>query len=433
MKSFSKIGLLRATSIVAGNMIGSGALLAPALLAQYGKMSIIGWLLTTAGALCLALVFSRLSVWIAKAGGVFTYARNIFGDFVGFQMACSYWFSAIFGSVSLVHGTLQYISIFYPGIVDNPILSICFGCVMIWIFTAINSYGIKTASLVEVIILSIKILPLVAVALFGLFFINLGQTLDMSGITMDKFTASLGGMSGILLWSFLGLESITIPSDQIDNPKTTIPKAIVCGVLITAAVYIFGTIVINGIIPYDELIISKSPYVDAGKKMLGNFGNIVMIVTGVIGIIGSLNGWILIQGQVPFAAANEGIFPTYFGKTNKHGAPVGVVWGSVIMAAAFALSYQPSLLQSVELMIDVAVLATVIPYFYCVIGYAYLAICKKDTLSPKEKFFIPVIFTVALAYTILAILGMGEKIVFLSFLMLLAVTPIYCFMKYGKE
>ena len=89
-----KIGIVKATSLVAGNMIGSGVLLAPALLAPYGTWSIIGWIVTTIGALALALAFSKLSSWIPRSGGPYTYAKYAFGDLVGFQMACVYWISS---------------------------------------------------------------------------------------------------------------------------------------------------------------------------------------------------------------------------------------------------------------------------------------------------------------------------------------------------
>ena len=98
----NKIGLIRATSLVAGNMIGSGILVAPALLAPYGQMSLIGWILTTIGALALALVFSKLAIWIPNSGGPYTYVKHVFGDFIGFQMAWGYWISSWCGSVSLL-------------------------------------------------------------------------------------------------------------------------------------------------------------------------------------------------------------------------------------------------------------------------------------------------------------------------------------------
>ena len=138
-----KIGSFRATALVAGNMIGSGILVAPALLAPYGQMSLIGWILTTIGAIALALVFSKLAIWIPNSGGPYTYVKHVFGDFVGFQMAWGYWISSWCGSVSLLVGTLQYISVFAPEFVGNSTYSMIFGLSMIWLFTYFNIRGLK--------------------------------------------------------------------------------------------------------------------------------------------------------------------------------------------------------------------------------------------------------------------------------------------------
>ena len=417
-----KIGLVKATSLVAGNMIGSGVLLAPAILAPYGNISIIGWMLTTIGALALALVFSKLSMWIPKAGGPYTFARHVFGDFVGFQMAWGYWISSWCGSVSLLVGGMQYMSIFCPDLIANQTFAITFGLAIIALF-------MKESIFFEVIIVIIKILPLIVIAFFGIFFVDFSKTFDFSSINTDSAISSLGAMASVLLWAFIGLESATIPAGNVENPKRTIPLATINGVLLTAFVYICGAIVISGMIPQAELIVSKAPYVDAANKIFGHWGNIAMIVTGIIGIYGSLNGWILIQGQVPYAAAKEGLFPRYFAQTNKNGAPVGVWVGSVLMAIVFLATYQPSLVNLTELLIDVSVLAMLLPYFYSAIAFCYLAVTKKETLTTSEKILLPIVGFISIIYTFAAIFGSGEKLIFISTIMFLVSVPFYCFCK----
>lgn len=86
-KDKTKIGILMSTSLVIGNMTGSGIFLLPAALASFGGISIFGWIFTLAGSLFLATAFYRLSRMITKAGGPFTYAREGFGDFSGFLVA----------------------------------------------------------------------------------------------------------------------------------------------------------------------------------------------------------------------------------------------------------------------------------------------------------------------------------------------------------
>ena len=150
-----------------------------------------------------------------------------------------------------------------------------------------------------------------------------------------------------------------------------------------------------------------------------------MMITGILGLLGSLNGWILIQGQVPYSAAKENLFPKYFLKTNKNGVPSGVIIGSVLMSILFVFSYQSSLVHYLKLLIDVAVLAMLLPYFYSVVAYIYLSIAKKDQLTTKEKFAFSIIGLIAFVYSFLSIIGAGKEIIFICFLMFLASVPFY--------
>ncbi|KAG1207273.1 hypothetical protein G6F35_011041 [Rhizopus arrhizus] len=93
MAEAKKIGVVGATFLVAGNMMGSGVFLLPSSLAKIGTASIWGWLITTAGALLLAFVFAKLGKLAPKAGGPYAYARDWFGPYMGFQTNTIYWFA----------------------------------------------------------------------------------------------------------------------------------------------------------------------------------------------------------------------------------------------------------------------------------------------------------------------------------------------------
>lgn len=423
--SVVKIGVTKATALVASNMIGSGALLAPMVLAPYGNWALIGWIITTIGALSLALCFSKLSEWIPEAGGPYTYVQHVFGDFAGFQIAWGYWFSTWCGSASLVIGALQYISVFYPSVSE---VSIPVGLGMIWLFTLINMHGVKESMFINVVILLIKTVPLILFAVIGIFFFNPEMAFFKLEMPDGGYIVLLG-MVQPLLWSFMGLESATIPGDQIESPKKTIPRATIYGVLVTSAVYIVGSIVISGVLPRADLLSSSAPYVDAGAVIAGQFGELFMIITGIIGLIGSLNGWIFIHGQVAYSAAQKGLFPKIFAKVNKYGAPHGVFIGSICMSILFVLSYEGSLASQIGKLIDLSVFAMVLPYFYCVVAAMAITYRKNTEFSCVEKVSLWIFTTLAFVYSFFSIYSAGSWVISLGFLSLLIITPFYVLAK----
>ena len=96
-----KLGLAACTALVVGNVIGSGVYLLPASLAPFGGLALIGWLVSCAGALLVALVFAKLAQMVPKTGGPYAYTRIGFGDFTGYLIAWGYWIG-IWSSIAAV-------------------------------------------------------------------------------------------------------------------------------------------------------------------------------------------------------------------------------------------------------------------------------------------------------------------------------------------
>ena len=123
-----KIGLITTTSLVVGNMIGAGIFLLPATLAKYGSISLLGWLFTATGALILAKIFSNFSkIIVNKSGGPYTYSKAGFGDFIGFLVAWGYWISIWISNAGLAIAIIGGLSVFFPALNSNPILSLLVG------------------------------------------------------------------------------------------------------------------------------------------------------------------------------------------------------------------------------------------------------------------------------------------------------------------
>src|SRR6478609_328398 len=119
----AKLGLVATTSLVIGNMIGSGVFLLPSSLAPYGLLSLVGWAITTTGAVLFALVFARLAQILVGTGGPYAYTRAAFGDFMGFWIAWGYWIALWAGNAAIAVAFVGYVAAFFPDLNNNNLLA----------------------------------------------------------------------------------------------------------------------------------------------------------------------------------------------------------------------------------------------------------------------------------------------------------------------
>src|SRR5262245_5821139 len=167
-----KLGLIAATALVIGNMIGSGVFLLPSSLAPYGLLSLAGWIVTTVGAVLLALVFAKLSQLITGAGGPYAYTRAAFGDFAGFWIGWGYWIALWAGNAAIAVAFVGYLAAFWPSLNNSHLLAGGVAIGAIWLMTFVNLRGVSVAGQVQTITTVIKLLPLIAMATIGLLWFN---------------------------------------------------------------------------------------------------------------------------------------------------------------------------------------------------------------------------------------------------------------------
>ncbi|NNF74025.1 MAG: amino acid permease [Flavobacteriaceae bacterium] len=423
-----KVGLITATSLVVGNMIGAGIFLIPATLASYGSISILGWVFTAAGALILARIFSNLSkLIINKSGGPYTYSREGFGDFIGFLVAWGYWISIWISNAAVAIAIIGALSFFFPILKDDPILSISVGLSMIWFLTWINTKGVSTSGKVQVLTTILKLAPLVFVILIGIFFFEFNN-FPAFNLTGNPDFATFPVVAAVTLYAFLGIECATIPAENIKNPEKIIPKATMLGTIIVTCVYILGTIVLFGILPVDILNVSPAPFAEAGKIIAGDYGGYFVAAGAAISGIGALNGWILISGQVPMATAKDGLFPEIFKRENKNGVPhLGLIIGSILTSLIMLMNFTEGLVEQFSFMLNLTVLTVLIPYLFVAASYIIILVDKKLHANNFIKTF--VLGSLGFAYSLWAIFGSGSETVFYGFILLLLGVPFYV---YGK-
>ncbi|HET6213851.1 MAG TPA: amino acid permease [Micromonosporaceae bacterium] len=427
------LGMWLATALVVGNMIGSGIFLLPSALAGYGGISILGWLFTAAGAMLLALVFAQLGRAFPHTGGPYAYSRRAFGDFIGFLTAWGYWIAAWVGNAAIAVAFVSYLGYFkaFDALNDNRVLAAAVAIGAVWLLTFVNVLGVRQGGVMQLVTTVLKFVPLLALALVGVFFISADNFGGFNTSGHSGFGA-LTAVAALTLWSFIGVESATVPAEDVANPRRTIPRATIIGTAVTALVYILGTVAVMGILPAATLADSGAPFADAADSAFGGWAGPLIAAAAVVSAFGCLNGWILLQGQVPMAAARDNLFPKVFARTTRSGAPVvGLVVSSVLITALAVFNYNASLVDQFTFVILLATLTTLIPYVFSAAAQLLLLITDRARFEVKRLAGHATIAAFALAYAIWTVAGSGYEVVYKGFLLLLLGIPVFLGMKYA--
>ncbi|MDC0331433.1 amino acid permease [Flavobacteriaceae bacterium] len=429
--SNKKIGLITSTALVVGNMIGAGIFILPASLSKYGGISLLGWVFTASGALILAKIFSNFSkIIVNKSGGPYLYSKQGFGDFIGFLVAWGYWISTWISNAAIAIAIIGGLSFFFPILQTNSVVAVSIGLSMIWFFTWINSKGMRTTGKIQVITTVLKLLPLVFVIIFGIFFFSLDNFPEFNMTGESHFT-SFSLVAALTLYAFLGLESASIPVENIHNPEKTVPKATMYGTIISTCIYIFSTIVLFGILPTETLQNSPAPFAEAGEIIGGKYTGYFIAIGAIISGMGALNGWILILAQIPMAAAKDEMFPMIFKRKNKKGVPIlGLVIGSILSSVVMLMNFSENLVTQFTFIVNLTVLACLVPYLFVSASYAIVIIQNKNHTNSIVKTVLLGLF--GFFYSLWAIYGSSAEVVFYGLLLLLLGIPFYVFMQWNK-
>ena len=431
--SSNKLGLWTTTSLVVGNMIGAGIFLMPSALAAYGGISLLGWLFSSLGAFFMAIIFGKLSKLLPGInGGPYAYTRNGFGDFMGFLVAWGYWISIWCSNAAIAVSLVSALSTFFPVLNGNALAASLTGLSSIWLLTWVNTRGILATGKMQLFTTILKILPVIAVAIGGLFFIQLKNFIPFNTSGTSSF-AAITATAAMTVYAFLGIECATIPAGNVHDPEKTIPRATMLGTLLTTLIYIVSTVSILGIISASQLQHSVTPFADAASKIFGP-GSSYWVSAGVaIAAFGALNGWILIQGQIPFAIAKDKLFPPVFGKVDKKGVPsTGIIIGSALVSVLMLMNYTKGLVEQFKFLILLSTLTSLVPYLFSMASYIIIKLRKND-MTDKSTMVSIIIALLAFVFVFWVIAGTGEQIVYWGFLLLMAGIPFYVWIVRNKK
>ena len=282
---------------------------------------------TGVGAMLLALVFANLGRAHPRTGGPYYFARRAFGDFVGFQTAWAYWIAAWVGNAAIAVAFAGYLGVFWGDVQTTNWLAALVAVAAIWFFTLVNIVGARETGVAQVLTTILKFVPLAVIGIVGLFY--------MHGSNFTPFTPAHGGFdwhinaaATLALWAFIGLESATVPAEEVKDPERTIPRATILGTLATTLLYVVALVAIVGVLSQAALAGSSAPFADAANAIWGGtflgltWGKWIALVA-MAATLGALNGWILLTARVSLAAADDGLFPKPFARVHgKRRTPV---------------------------------------------------------------------------------------------------------------
>ncbi|MCD8547408.1 MAG: basic amino acid/polyamine antiporter [Aeromonadaceae bacterium] len=368
------LGLGALVALVFSSMVGAGIFSLPQNMAQQAQVGAIalGWLITGAGMLALACVYQRLALRRPDLdGGIFTYARAGFGDFIGFNAAWGYWVCQLLANVSYVVVLFSALSYFTdrPGHTllgeGNTPLAIALGSVLVWGVHLLILKGVRRAALVNLVATLAKLIPLLVLCVALLLAFHLETfRLDVWGEqalggVLEQVTSTMK----VTLWVFIGIEGAVVVSARARR-RQDVGRATLIALLGALALYVMVSLFALGVMSQPEVAALKNPSTAAIlAKIVGPWGAWLINIGMVISVLGAFLSWTLLASEVPFIAAQSGLFPRWFSRLNQHGTPAHGLWATTLLVQLFLLVIL--LQESTYLaLVNITTSAALVPYFF---------------------------------------------------------------------
>lgn len=300
------------TMIAIGACIGSGIFITPSStfksLPHHGYVMLawaIGGLVTYFG----AMTFSELGSRHPKAGGVYVFLKEAYGDLAGFLYGWIILLIVNTGALAaLSMAFADFLSFFFNLTIGHKQI---IGIGTIALLTGINVIGVKLSDLFAKVFTGLKLLALLAIILLGLSFFNSAElthslNFDFSEKPKDLTSIMLLAFVGVF-WSFGGWHHATYLAGETKNPQRIIPKAMLIGTLTVTIVYLLVILAYSLLLPMDAIIQSSRVAGDAVGNVLANGGKFVAIVI-TISIFGTIGIYTMSAPRIYYAMAKDGVF-----------------------------------------------------------------------------------------------------------------------------
>ena len=439
MKTTRRVSLRRqlntfdTTSLVVGSAIGADIFVIPSLIAALiGPVSILIWFVGAIIAIVIALCFAYCATILPRVGGSYAYARKVAGPFPGFMVGWALllaeWFTLAVYPVAFT----QYFQTLVPNLTTFQVLFLKTVFTVTIVLT--NIYGVKAATRFNDALTIAKLGPLFLLICLGIAFIALRPAPAMSHFEpfVKGTFSSAGQVLVLVIWAYAGFELSSLPADEIENPRKTLPRALLTGMLIVAAFYIITNLVVIALVDQTRLSASTAPLSLAASTAL-NFSPTLSIIGGLILTFGALASILGVDesgtigtSRLAFAMSIDGMLPRAFSRLHKDS---GTPYVSIIVLCTTALI--ASITNSLSALINASVF---------LLSFAYLATCvsayflerarsSKDHKSHGSK---PVIL-LGIVFSALLMTQVNIQQVFISILLFAIGIPVYVLFAPKKE
>lgn len=416
-----ELGLLDATLLVAGSMIGSGIFIVTAdITRNVGSAGwlIAVWLITGLMTLIAAVSYGELSSMFPKAGGQYVYLKEAYNPLVGFLYGWSFFAVIQTGTIAAVGVAFsKFTAYLWPAVSEDIILfkigsitvspAQVLAIVIIILLTYINTKGVKGGKIIQTSFTLTKLVSLFGLIIFGFIMLKPDiweanwvnawsmQKLNVDG-TFESYTlvAALGAIAAAMVGSIFSSDAwnnITFIAGEVKNPKRNIGLSLFLGTLIVTIIYVLANLVYMAVLPLQEIATADKDRVAvaASSVIFGNVGTVIIALMIMVSTFGCNNGLILAGARVYHTMANDGLFFKKTASLNKHAVPEFGLWLQCLVASALCLSGKYGDL------LDMISFVVVIFYVLTIIGIYILRAKRPDAERPYKAFgypFLPAVY-----------------------------------------
>jgi APA family basic amino acid/polyamine antiporter len=394
-------------------MIGAGVFLLPASLAPFGWNAVIGWCATIAGALVLAYILSHLTKSQPQAIDANGFVEAAFGEVPAFLIGWAYLVSIWAAVVALAVAAVSYLSNLVPLIETAPMLRT--GCILalLWGITLINLRGVQAAGNFQIVTTILKIMPLIMVMILAFWRLADGSATVTPYKPADINASAIGGAAALTLFALLGFECASLAAARVEKPEINVPRATMWGTALTGVLYLVVCSAVSLMLPAAEAASSPAPLATFVERYWSSGPATVLIGFAVISCVGALNGWVLLQGELPRSMAAHGILPSWFAVSDARGTPVRTILLSSAVASVFVLLNASRTMHGLfEFLLLLSTSSSLWLYLACALAALRLKV-------------VPTIAVIGAAYALWTLWGAGVEASSWSVVLMIAGLPLY--------